>query len=194
MNYFIHKTKSGAQPQAGYERVGIYPSVATGEVWVLWRTDKTVDEIKLEVRGELYVVGDVEDFYITNRYPTIEDYAISEIRTAGSDKMEALNDLAGGYFDNEQKTFERQYAEAKAYTAWVSSGSDPLSKPITPMLTGMVAKRTKLKSVADIAAKVMQNVAIYMKLGEVLGTQQDYLDQIEDAPTLSDKLVIEWTE
>ena len=190
MTYFVHKSATATQPQAGYERISMYMSPAR-EVWVLWGTDKTAAEINAEISGELLVIGEATDDEVLAVYPDIIAQKVYKLRAEGARRLTELNVQAGGYLEEEREFFQDQKDEATEYLAWVAAGSTG-DAPITPVLSGIVSGRPDLNSVADIAALVKENIDLLKPAGgTILGKQQGALVAVYTAADLNTALNVE---
>jgi hypothetical protein len=179
MTYFIHKTKSGTQPQLGYERVSVYRNPSSGAIWVLWRADKTSAEIKAAIEGDLYIVGE-DDATINATYPDLLTQKRSRIRAIGAT---LLTNIAGEYMAEERETWTEQKAQAEAYLA--DNTAD------CPMLTAFASGRGI--PIAMLAQGIVDNNALFQTAsGQVMGAMYALLDQVNDAPNLEAALAIEW--
>jgi hypothetical protein len=180
MIYFIHKTKSGTQPQAGYERISVYRNPTNGEIWVLWRADKTVAEIKEAITGDSFIVGDDSDADVLAIYPDLVLQKRSRIRATGA---KLLTNIAGEYMAEERETWAEQKAQAQAYLADNTAN--------VPMLQAFADGRGI--PVGMLAAGIVENNDLFqIASGQVMGAMYALLDQVTAATDLQAALDIEW--
>ncbi|MDA3808172.1 MAG: hypothetical protein PF440_09740 [Thiomicrorhabdus sp.] len=181
MTYFIHKTASGTQPQAGYERLSVYRNTVTLAIWVLWRADKTEAEIRDTITGDLYVIGADSDANVLSVYPDLLLQKRSRIRSTGATM---LTNIAGEYMPEERETWTEQKAQAEAYLA--NNSAD------VPMLQAFADARGI--PISLLAQGVSENNALFqVASGQVLGAMYALLDQVNAAPNLQAALEIEWS-
>jgi hypothetical protein len=183
MIYFIHKTKSGTQPQAGYERISVYRNPTNAEIWVLWRADKTTEEIQSDITGDLHIIGfgGSTDATVLAIYPDLMIQKCSRIRATGA---KLLTNIAGEYMAEERETWTEQKAQAEAYLA--DNTAD------CPMLTAFANGRGI--PISLLAQGIVDNNALFQTAsGQVMGAMYALLDQVNAAPNLETALAIEWS-
>lgn len=109
--------------------------------------------------------------------PHIRDMKTAQVRTEGERRLQAI---ARPYLPTERETWSVQMQEAMDYKTGL------VTNP--PMLSAMAAGRGI--SLADLVAKVLENVELFrVASGMVLGEQQfllDWIDREPDFETLSD--------
>ncbi len=180
MIYFIYKQGSGIAPQAGYSHLSMYKGTDT---WWLVSTENTSETV-LGLSLETLIIGTDTDAEVLAAFPDLVAQKADKLRATGSIKLTELNGLAGGYFKEERETWYVQKAETEAYLSWVADGSVG-DAPSTPMLSGIVANRPDLTSVADIASLVDENTTLLEAAsGVILGKQQAALVSVYTAADL----------
>ncbi len=138
----------------------------------------------LDLTLETLIIGTDTDAEVLAKFPDLVDQKAGKIRAIGSTRLTELNGLAGGYYKEERETWYVQKDETQSYLAWVADGSVG-DAPLTPMLSGIVANRPDLASVADIAALVDENTNLLEAAsGVILGKQQAALVSVYTAVDL----------
>jgi hypothetical protein len=167
-------------PQVGFI-IGLGSGVnASGETWHL-ASGASVDDL-LAKGFELLVIGQAEDVVVSATAPWLVDQHAAKIRNDGSLRLLAL---AGPYLPEERETWTVQKAESEA---WLADPSAP-----TPMLSAMASTRSM--ALADLVARVIENVALFQAAsGMILGTQQALLDLVYADIPLVDALAVAWPE
>ena len=124
-------------------------------------------------------VGSATDQQIYAACPRIRDDLAHQIRMVGNYR---LGMLATPYMDRERETWKTQEEEA---LAWLADNAAP-----APMLTAQAAERGI--PLADLVAKVMENVNVKSLAGKILGQQQALLDKIYSEQSVEKLLAITW--
>lgn len=124
--------------------------------------------------------GVASDADIFATFPLIREPQKAVIRSEGAVRLSAL---ATPYTPEERETWATQQREARA---WIADNTATV-----PMLSAMAAGRGI--SVETLAAKVMENVALFESTsGAILGEQQRLLDVIDSASTVAAMLAVHW--
>jgi hypothetical protein len=180
--FIIYKVSSGTTPGSDYTRISRYRDSETGDIWVLWSTDLTEDEVRADLDGDLYVVGSDSDADVLAAYPTIITQKRARIRAAGSTKLE---NVAGEYSAAERETWTEQKAQALAYL-------DSLDEDDAPMLNNYAT--TRGVDLAILAQSIVVASDAYQSAcGVVLGAQGALLDQIIEATDIATALAVDWS-
>jgi hypothetical protein len=115
----------------------------------------------------------------------IEAYKISAIQQINTHYDNLVNGLAEHYPQFERDSWPDQRREAEAYTAWVSSGSDPETLPDTTVLDGIVSGTGD--DLLTYCGYVLAKVEAYKQLGgKYVGLRIAARNQISDAATKAD--------
>ncbi|WP_129138779.1 hypothetical protein [Modicisalibacter coralii] len=135
----------------------------------------------------------VRDYTAAERAAQLEQAREEALARLNDDYNALVEPMIKWYPETEQKTWNAQEAEAKAYQAWIDDGSggDP---PATPKLSGILAGRSPdgSETMADLVAKVLNKVEQYSQALELMGRRQRGENLIAAAETPEEARAVTW--